>query len=350
MDRPRPPVGGQRRVLSDPVDAATSGGAVDGEASADRGHDRDPAGSDPLVAGALARCTFPPAGSAVTCAVSGGPDSLALVVLARAAGCDVEVVHVDHGLRPGSATEAAAVAEAARRLGARFRAERVEVGAGPNLEARARAARYDVLPADVLTGHTADDLAETVLLNLLRGAGIWGAASLAAGATGRRRPLLALRRTDTEAVCRAVGLTPVRDPSNDDPAFRRNRVRHEVLPLLDAVAARDVVPLLVRHAGWCAEAAAFVDDHAAALDVTDAEALAAAPRIVAAAAIRRWLGAVAAERHPPDAAAIDRVRAVAAGERRSTEVGGGWRVARTARRLRLERSPDPPAVRPQPPR
>ncbi|MDY7105220.1 MAG: tRNA lysidine(34) synthetase TilS [Actinomycetota bacterium] len=315
MDRPRAADGRQRRLLSDAADPTV----------------------DAKLAGTLARCTFPPPATRLTCAVSGGPDSLALLVLARAAGCDVEAVHVDHGLRPGSASESAVVEAAARGLGARFRAERVEVEPGPNLEARARAARYEVLPADVATGHTADDLAETVVLNLVRGAGLWGAASLLGpGGAGRRRPLLGLRRTDTEAVCAVVGLEPVRDPSNDDARFRRNRVRHEVLPLLDDVAARDTVPLLGRHATWCAEAAAFVDEHAAALDVTDADALAAAPRIVAAAAVRRWLGAADAERHPPDAATIDRVLAVAAGERRATEVGGGRRVARTARRLRLE--------------
>src|SRR5437879_6492898 len=101
------------------------------------------------------RCSFPIAGSDVTCAVSGGADSLALLVLAAAAGCRVTAVHVDHGLRPGSAAEADVVAAAAARVGAAFRAEQAPVGAGPNLEERAREARYDVLPPDVLTGHTA---------------------------------------------------------------------------------------------------------------------------------------------------------------------------------------------------
>jgi tRNA(Ile)-lysidine synthase len=118
----------------------------------------------------LTRCDFPPRGTAVTCAVSGGTDSLALLALASAAGCRVLAVHVDHSLREGSEGEAAVVAAAAQRFGADFRAERVTVDPGPNLEARARAARYSVLPPDVLTGHTADDQAETVLLNLLRGA------------------------------------------------------------------------------------------------------------------------------------------------------------------------------------
>ena len=94
----------------------------------------------------LARCTFPQAGEPVACAVSGGADSLALLVLATTAGCEVTAVHVDHGLRPGSAEEAERVEHAAHRFGAGFRSVRAEVSPGPNLEARARAARRAVLP------------------------------------------------------------------------------------------------------------------------------------------------------------------------------------------------------------
>ena len=91
-----------------------------------------------------------------------------------------------------------------------------------------------------------DDQAETILLNLLRGSGADGLAGME---PGRRHPLLGLRRQETHAVCAAMGLEPVRDPSNDDPAFLRNRVRHELLPLCADVAGRDPVPLLARQAG-----------------------------------------------------------------------------------------------------
>jgi tRNA(Ile)-lysidine synthase len=281
------------------------------------------------------RCEFPSAGTAVSCAVSGGPDSLALLALAVHAGCQVLAVHVDHGLRPGGEAEAEVVRRAAERFGARFRAERIEVAPGPNLEARARAARYGVLPGDVLTGHTADDQAETVLLNLVRGAGLDGLAGMAP----ERRPLRRLRRRETRALCTDLGLTPVADPTNDDPAFRRNRVRAELVPLLDAIAERDVVALIARQADLVRDDVALLEELASAVDPTDARALTAAPAALARRAVRRWLRAAGpggAERYAPDAAATERVLAVARGEAVACELAGGWRVARTGGRLRLE--------------
>lgn len=289
----------------------------------------------PTAADLLPRCTFPPAGTPVTAAVSGGADSLALLVLAGAAGCVVTAVHVDHGLRPGSAAEADVVEAAAARYGARFRAETVHVAPGPDLEQRARAARWSVLPADACTGHTLDDRAETVLVNLLRGAGTTGLGALR---PGPRHPMLALRRAEAAALCAAEGLEPVVDPSNDDPRFVRNRVRHEVLPLLGDVAGRDVAPVLARQASLLADDADLLDALAADLDPADARTLAAAPAPLARAAVRRWLRP-AGGGHPPSAAATDRVLAVARGDAVATELAGGWRVRRSAGVLHLERSP-----------
>ena len=282
----------------------------------------------------LSHCDFPTAGTPLVCGVSGGADSLALLVLAVAAGCEVTVVHVDHGLRPGSADEAEVVRVACARLGAEFRAERVDIAPGPNLEARARDARLAVLTAAardglIATGHTLDDRAETILLNLVRGTGPGGLGMLA---PSHRHPLTRLRRTDTVAVCEAAGLSPLHDPSNDDPAFVRNRIRHEVLPLLDRIATRDVAPLLVRFAELATRDAALLAEQADALDVTDAPALAAAPWPLASRAVSRWL----ASPYPPDLDTVERVLAVARGEAVACEVGGGRRVARTAQRLRLE--------------
>jgi tRNA(Ile)-lysidine synthase len=275
----------------------------------------------------LRRCTFPTAGTAVTCAVSGGADSLALLALATAAGCRTTAVHVDHGLRPGSEREADVVAAAAGRFGAAFRAERVEVTSGPNQEERARTARYDVLPAGVLTGHTADDQAETMLLNLLRGAGLDGLA----GMRGDRRPLLGLRRWETHALCAGLGLTWIDDPSNASREHRRNRIRHELLPLLDDIAARDLPPVLARQAALLRDEADLLDQLATTIDPTDARALRQAPIPLARRAVRRWL----TREHPPDAASVERVLGVVAGRTRACEVDGGRRVERRAMRLHL---------------
>jgi len=284
----------------------------------------------PHASALLPRCSFPPAGTQVTCAVSGGADSLALLILAVAAGCTPTAVHIDHGLRAGSELEAEVVADVAKRLGSPFRSQRIHVAAGPDLEARARAARYAALPDDVLTGHTADDQAETVLLNVIRGAALDGLA----GFRPTQRPIRALRRRETVELCRALALSPVHDPSNDDARFRRNRVRHELLPLLDDIAERDVALVLARAAELLRDDAALLDALAEAVDPTDARALAAAPAPLARRAVRRWLR-VGSEQHPPDAATVERVLAVARGDAVACEVGSGRRVARSGQRLTL---------------
>ena len=288
-----------------------------------------------LVSDLLTRCTFPSGGTPLACAVSGGADSLALLVLAAAAGCVVTAIHVDHGLRAGSEAEAEVVATAAARFGARFESHRVTVAPGANLEARARAARFAALPDDVATGHTMDDQAETILVNLLRGAGADGLAGMEPGA---RHPILGLRRHETHALCAAAGLVPVCDETNDDPAFVRNRIRHELLPLCAQVAGRDPVPLLARQAGVLRSEVALLDSLAIEVlpDPTDAKAVAAAPRPLARRALRRWLRDAGDGEHPPSLAEVDRTLAVATGAAVGTELTGGQRVRRTAGRLRVE--------------
>lgn len=286
----------------------------------------------PSINRLLAKARFPSSGSAVTCAVSGGADSLALLVLACAAGLRVTAVHVDHGLRPGSADEAEVVRAAAERFGAAFRSIRAPVPPGPNLEARARTARYAALPAGALTGHTADDQAETVLLNVLRGAGLDGLVGIRPGPT---KPLLGIRRAETRALCEELGLTVVEDPSNVDRSLRRNRIRHELLPLMNDIAGRDVAALLARQAALLRDDADLLDELAGPLDPTDARAVAAAPTPLARRALRRWLR-WGPEAHPPDAAAVERVLSVARGEARATEISGGRRVARRRGRLYVE--------------
>ena len=285
--------------------------------------------SPPLLEQLLGRCTFPEPDAAVACAFSGGPDSTALLALAWRHGLDVTAHHVDHRLRPESSIEAEQAAAIAAGLGVAFVLHVVAVDGGPNLEARARAARRAVLPTDSMTGHTADDQAETVLLRLFRGSGSDG---LSAIEPGHRHPILALRRHETVALCSELGIDTVHDRSNTSTAFRRNRIRHELLPLAGEIVDRDVTPLLVRTADLLRDESALLDELASALDPTDAAALAAAPVVLARRAVRGWL---TRDGYPPDAASVERVLAVARGQSVACELSDGRRVERSHRRFRI---------------
>jgi tRNA(Ile)-lysidine synthase len=183
-----------------------------------------------------------PAGAAIGVAVSGGPDSLALLVLAHGARPGlVEVATVDHALRAESRGEAEMVGELCERLGVPHSILTVGWAEKPQtaLQERARAARYGLLSGwagdrglrALLTAHHLDDQAETLLMRLARGAGVKGLAGMrkVARTPGADvpllRPLLGWRRSELEQVCASAGLTPVADPSNEDEQFERVRTR-----------------------------------------------------------------------------------------------------------------------------
>lgn len=173
-------------------------------------------------------------------AVSGGPDSLALLLLAHAARPgQVEAATVDHRLRAGSAGEAAMVAQVCVSLNVPHTALAVTVGEG-NLQAAAREARYSALIgwaaerglAALVTAHHADDQAETLLMRLNRGSGVAGLAGVRARglAPGSQlpllRPLLDWRRAELAGIVATAELTAAADPSNRDDRFARVRLRH----------------------------------------------------------------------------------------------------------------------------
>ncbi len=290
-----------------------------------------PESSDPLVGALLQRCRFP-AGRALDVAVSGGADSVALLALAVASGADVTAHHVDHGTRPGGTAEAERVRGLCAHWGTAFRAHAVEVDAGPNLEARWREARRGVLPPGCLTGHTADDQAETLVLRLLRGTGPHGLAAMSPDT----HPILDLRRSETESLCEHLGVGVFRDPTNDSPEFARNRVRREVLPLLSDISGRDVVPLLVRTAQLAARQRELLAELADGVDPTDCAALRELPRELAVEVIRGWWISRTGGLPPPDRDGLERMMAVVNGTTRSCQVTAGWTLARTAGSLRLE--------------
>ncbi len=212
-------------------------------------------------------------------AVSGGADSTALALimarLAKNLRLKLAVAHFDHGLRgrPAARREERFVRDLATSLDLRF-----HIGSAGDdriaSEAAARGARYDFLAAvaeregygAVATGHTASDQAETVLLHLVRGAGLDGLAGMSAEApwpfAGHEsltllRPLLHLSREQTAAYCAAAGIEPIDDASNLSRRYRRNRLRHELLPLLRELNPR-IDDALVRLADAAGEDVAFL--------------------------------------------------------------------------------------------
>lgn len=194
-------------------------------------------------------------------AVSGGADSTALALAAahlnRTTHHHFTAVTVDHGLQSGSHEHAQRVTAMCADLGLNSRCVTVHVEAGPQgREAAARSARYAALEAArvdagaiaVLTGHTLDDQAETVLLGLARGSGARSLAGMRVKNGTVWRPLLDVTRDTTEAVCRAAGVEPWQDPWNEDPEFSRVRVRHTIMPLLEAELGPGVAAALARTA------------------------------------------------------------------------------------------------------
>ena len=289
-----------------------------------------------------ARCHFPASGTPVALAVSGGPDSLGLLLLALDAGLVARVHHVDHHARATSSDDAAVVATHCAALGVELVVHDVEVAPGANFEARARTARRAVLPQGVMTGHTMDDLVETVLVNMLRGAGIDGLSPMVGDPT---KPLRDVRRAQVHAIVAASGFEPVHDETNASPDFRRNRVRHEVLPLMCDVAERDVVPLIARQAELMHDEREWLDQLAASsagpsIGDEDCRTLRAWPT----ARLRRWLRAQLRSadagdgQHPPTADEVERAIAVVRGEVVATELSGGRRLARRGQRLTLDSS------------
>jgi tRNA(Ile)-lysidine synthase len=278
------------------------------------------------------------AGTRVVVGCSGGADSLALLALARARELDVLAVYVDHGLRPGTAHDATVVRQAAAEVGAGARVVAVRIDPSANLEARARDARYDALEraageenaAAILVGHTRDDQAETVLLAFLRGSGSAGLAGMPAARGRIRRPLLDLRRADTQEICARLRWAPLRDPMNDDLHHRRVWLRREVVPRLERGAQRDLVEVLARQAALFRDDDELLGAMAGEFAPEDARVLAGLPGPIARRVVRNWLGPP-----PPTSSVVDAVLEVARGARRAVDLPGGRRVERAGARLHL---------------
>lgn len=296
-------------------------------------------------------------GESVLASVSGGADSVALLdalrALAPALHLTLRAVHVDHGLRPESAADAAFVTDLCRAWGIPLRVERVEIarpaagGAWDGLEAAARRARYaafrraatTVGAACVATGHTADDQAETVVMRLLDGAGPRGLGGIAPMRGPYIRPLLETRRHVVEAHLLARGIGWREDATNADPRFTRNRIRHDVLPFLVARWDADAVEWLTRGAARARALEAALEAEARAI-VTAIGRAASGAIVLPARELERLPGELAAEVLRAAAAGLGGGGAQrAAGERALRRLldGGRPRAARLGR-VRCERS------------
>lgn len=314
-------------------------------------------------------------------AFSGGPDSLALAAalthVRAVTGQRLLLVHVDHCLRDTSGEDAQTAAELGGQIGIDVVVRRVPVAprdAHPHagVEEAARRERYRLLREDadrvgaryIITGHHREDQAETVLLHLLRGSGLRGAAGMADLApipivaqsdishkddsitTRLWRPLLGEPRAEILAFLAKRRLAPILDPSNDDVSLRRNALRHRALPELES-AFPGAAAALARFAALAAEEDLLLEglvDRALLLMLDPEQGLRLAPlreepRALQRRILRRWLveatgeTIIGAER--VESALLWAVSSDAAG---SIELPGGWCVRRRGEWLIVERN------------
>lgn len=298
--------------------------------------------------------------------VSGGRDSVLLLhLLLRAGWQKLVVAHFNHGLRGRqSGQDARFVRALARRHGLPLEIRRTDVARlakeqKQSLETAAREARHAFFrevasrhgTRQIVLAHHADDQAETILANLCRGAGLNGLAGMRAvqpfDGLVLRRPMLGMERTDIDRQIDCLGLSYREDASNLSGEHRRNRLRHEVLPLLDEVFARRVAPLFVRtglqarRAGEAleAQARAFLAEPAS-MDAERRLRLDAPwqtlPVAIQTLVLRHWLRDVW---HVPDLGHAETEQALAMlvpGASAKINLPGGWHLRRKARRLWLE--------------
>lgn len=300
-------------------------------------------------------------GECVLAAVSGGPDSVALLdvlcELRVSLGLVVSVVHIHHGLRPEADADADFVLGLCTRMGLAGHVERVTVKRAPpwdGLEAESRRARHAALQrvarevgaTRIATGHTADDQAETVLMRLLQGAGPRGLGGIPPVRGLLISPLIETRRTEVVEHLRARGQAWVEDASNRDVRFLRNRIRHDLLPFMAGLTGASIVESLCRSASAARAVVADLEARARAdlerlatrepagftIDVSALEVGA----VELGAEILRQAAAAQGETRPLRGPAQRAMRALLGGAPRRRAVRLGRLVAeRSGRRLRV---------------
>lgn len=292
------------------------------------------------------RTIFP--GGPFVVALSGGADSGALAYLAVKTDLPVSCLHVHHGL-PASDALADSALEIARSIGVACAVSKVSLRVGPSVENQARLVRYEAIglatadDVSVLTGHTRNDQAETVLMNLIRGAGSRGMAGIPYHRPPNVfRPLLNVTRTETRELAHLAKLPYTDDPINSHPGLRRNVIRSEVIPALEKLN-----PNLVDSLGRLADQVGTDDDFLqklaelvpisqddsgasmpAAMVLVLPEPVQARSLRLLVAAVRSPMGATSAE--------LERIRRVMDGSSAAAELEQNLRVSRDGALLRIQ--------------
>lgn len=299
-------------------------------------------------------------GQMILVAVSGGPDSVCLLYslhhLRRLFKLRLEVFHLDHRLRSGSASDAAYVRQLAARLGVPFhlRLAGSAPSKGESIEAWARTERLrhaaelcrETGAERIAEGHTLDDQAETVLIALIRGGGLEALAAIEPVLGREVQPLIDVTRSEVEAFCRALHLRPRRDPTNLDTRLLRNAVRLEVIPAIERAVGRDVRATLARTAGVLrrderelrlqasAAGEALVEESPSGLDI-DANGLLGEPNAIASRVVRTAIYRMGVV---PTEEAITSILDLAAGRPgRRRDLPDGLKVVRNKEYLSLSR-------------
>jgi len=306
-------------------------------------------------------------------AVSGGPDSLALLILlhrwkeARGQGPEIVVLSVDHGLRAESADEAALVARIAGEMGLSHTTLRWDAGAprGSGVQARARQARYDLMAAychahgipALLTAHHLDDQAETFLMRLARGSGLDGLAAISArgdwAGIAIHRPLLDVPKARLVATVEAAGLPYVQDPSNADARFERVRLRNKgaalealgLTPEAIALAAKRLSRARAALDGvteeFLAEAAELSHAGNAQIDLAQ---LLSAPDEIALRALQRLIAMAGGRQEPLRLAKLEALLSGLQSDPTTSRTLGGCRLVPQAGSLQIVREVRRPGI------
>jgi tRNA(Ile)-lysidine synthase len=275
----------------------------------------------------------------ISVALSGGADSATLAYLLTTVGRSFRAIHIDHGL-PDSPILAKAARAVAESVGADLDVVTIDVPAGASLEAQARRVRYEAFlerlaPGEwLLTAHTRDDQAETVLMNLLRGSGPTGIAGIPPRSGPVARPMLAVSRSDARELAGLANLPFFDDPTNLDPSIRRNSIRLEILPNLSARFNPRLIETLARSADLVRLDDSYLREESGSVSVLARDSSVAvalgelwvAPRPMADRVLRFCLARI----RPPHSGTsdeLDQIWAVAGGERRAVTLTGGVAVA-----------------------